>query len=171
MDSHTDLQNPVQSPPQEQTQPISPPDGPSTATTPEVTGTQRTPPASDTNGIDARALKQQPVEDLRALRRVSFSRSLSLADSIPFTAKHLGTFRVSQSSPNGDRGKCHRLTHINHSISRHENSEGCCDAAVHRARWAGICGNQEDGAFSVVMSGVYEDVDEGDVMYECLPRS
>ncbi|TFK26049.1 hypothetical protein FA15DRAFT_667885 [Coprinopsis marcescibilis] len=38
-----------------------------------------------------------------------------------------------------------------------------CDAGVHRAPWAGIHGDQENGAYSVVLSGGYEDdVDKGD---------
>jgi hypothetical protein len=71
MDSHTDLQTRVQSPPQEQTQPISPySDGRSPATIPE-----------DTSDIDAWALKKQLRKDLCALRRVYFPDLLSLTDA------------------------------------------------------------------------------------------
>jgi hypothetical protein len=80
MDSHTDLRNPVQSPPRGQTQHISPPDGPSPATIPEVTDTQRPPPASDTNGIDTGAVKERSKKELRDLGQVSFLDILSLAD-------------------------------------------------------------------------------------------
>jgi len=118
MDSHTDLQTRVQSPPQEQTQPISPySDGRSPATIPE-----------DTSDIDAWALKKQLRKDLCAL-----SKTFGDIPGVPI-------------------------------FTQWKTRQACCNDAVHRATQAGICGNQEDGAFSVVMSGVYEDVDEGDVI-------
>ena len=42
-------------------------------------------------------------------------------------------------------------------------------AKVHASIQAGICGNPQEGAYSVVVSGGYEDdVDHGDTMYAHL---
>ncbi|KAH0833102.1 PUA-like domain-containing protein [Lanmaoa asiatica] len=37
----------------------------------------------------------------------------------------------------------------------------CSDSAVHRPHMAGICGNRKDGAFSVALSSLYEDDEDG----------
>lgn len=63
MNLDTDLQNTVQSPPQQQTPTNPPPGDPSPPTVPEVTDTPRPPPASD-----ARRENKLRNEKLRALR-------------------------------------------------------------------------------------------------------
>ena len=81
-------------------------------------------------------------------------------------ARHLGTFPMSPSSLNGIVGKRHHHIHLNYPILRHNNSADCCDSAVHRSIMAGICGNSTDGAYSIALSSLYEDdEDGGDVMY------
>jgi hypothetical protein len=50
-------------------------------------------------------------------------------------------------------------------LSRY-NSIDCSNSAVHRSIMAGICGNGRDGAYSVALSSLYkDDEDGGDVMY------
>ncbi|KAI9567349.1 PUA-like domain-containing protein [Boletus coccyginus] len=39
--------------------------------------------------------------------------------------------------------------------------KACCDSAVHRSVMAGICGNPRDGAYSIVLSGLYSDDEDG----------
>jgi hypothetical protein len=76
---------------------------------------------------------------------------------------------MSRSSLNGTVGKCYRHIHLNDPISRHNNSLDCCSSAVHRSIMAGICGNSVDGAYSIALSSLYkDDEDGGDVMYGSL---
>jgi hypothetical protein len=52
-----------------------------------------------------------------------------------------------------------------------ENSQECCNDAVHRAPRSGISGGGKYGTPAIALADGYEDnVDEGDVMYEYLPR-
>lgn len=81
MDSHTALQNSVQSPPQRQAQINPHPDDPSPAppTIPEVTGNQS--PPSDTTDIDTRAQKKRRAAEIRTLASASLLDLLLLADT------------------------------------------------------------------------------------------
>jgi hypothetical protein len=90
MDSHTGLQNPVQSPPQEQAQINPPHDDPSPAppTIPEVTGNQRPPPSSDTTDVDARAQKKRRIAEIRALASAYLLDLPSLASNTRFSSQH-----------------------------------------------------------------------------------
>ncbi len=49
------------------------------------------------------------------------------------------------------------------------NRESCANAGVHTARFAGIHGSKPNGAYSVCLSGGYEDTDEGESLYVVLP--
>ncbi|KAF8556214.1 SRA-YDG [Imleria badia] len=68
---------------------------------------------------------------------------------------------MSRSSLNGTVGKCYRHIHLNDPISRHNNSLDCCSSAVHRSIMAGICGNSVDGAYSIALSSLYKDDEDG----------
>lgn len=76
---------------------------------------------------------------------------------------------MSQSSPNGERGKHRRHIILTVDITTYNNSIDCLKSAVHWSAMAGICGNIKDGVYSVALSSSYkDDEDGGDVMYEYL---
>ncbi|KAG6374336.1 PUA-like domain-containing protein [Boletus reticuloceps] len=151
MDSHVDIENSVQTPPQESARTSPPPNhGLSLApTVPENTATPRPPLARDVDDNAARTQAKRQNDELRALAFAHLFLDYLLLTNVAsrFSSKTFGNI------PNVP------------IFTQWDYRKGCSDSAVHRSFMAGICGNRIDGAYSIVLSSLYKDnEDRGDVI-------
>ena len=80
---------------------------------------------------------------------------------------NMGKFRASKRVIAGTIGKQDRdfVTPHRNAHSTFSSRRACAKAGVHIAPFAGIAGSAEHGAYSVVLSGGYEDdEDHGDML-------
>ncbi|KAF8119508.1 PUA-like domain-containing protein [Boletus edulis] len=147
MDSHVDIEISVQTPPQESAR-TSPPPNHGAPTVPENTATPRPPLARDVDGNAARAQAKRQNDELRALAFAHLFLDYLLLTNFAsrFSSKTFGNI------PNVP------------IFTQWDYRLGCSDSAVHRAVMAGICGNRRDGAYSIVLSSLYDNEDKGDVI-------